>query len=96
MKFEWNEEKRKSNLSKHGLDFKDAAYVFDGVTFTLEDNRFIYGEQRFITIGMLKSIVVVIAHTEKNDMIRVISMRKASKNEEKIYYRGFSDGLESH
>jgi len=96
MKFEWNEEKRKSNLIKHGLDFKDAEFVFEGLTFTLEDNRFIYDEQRFITIGILKSIVVVIAHTERNDMIRVISMRKASKNEEKIYYRGFSDGLESH
>lgn len=91
MNFEWDEEKRKSNIAKHGLDFADAKYVFERATFTFEDDRFDYGEQRFITIGMVKSIVVVIAHTEQNDVIRIISMRKASKHEQKIYSQGFAN-----
>ena len=91
MKFEWDEEKRLVNVTKYGLDFADAKYVFEGATFTIEDDRFAYGEQRFITIGMLKSIVVVITHTKRNNVIRVISMRKASKHEQKIYYQGFAN-----
>lgn len=89
MKFEWDEVKRKSNISKHGFDFVDVQYVFEGATFTFEDERFDYGEQRFITLGMLKEKVVVIAHTERNDVIRIISMRKATKNEQKIYFKEF-------
>jgi len=91
MKFTWDESKRKTNLKKHGLDFIDAKPVFSGATFTFEDNRFSYGEQRFITLGMLKGMVVVIAHTEHNDLIRIISMRKATKHEQKIYFQGFTD-----
>jgi len=90
MKFEWDENKRKSNLLKHGLDFIDAKNVFKGATFTIEDSRFEYGENRYITLGMLENMVVVIAHLEEGDIIRVISMRKATKNEQKIYFKGFS------
>jgi len=81
MKIKWDESKQKSNLSKHGFDFNDAKHVFEGANFTVEDYRFDYGEQRFITIGMLKATVVVIAHTEQSDEIRIISMRKATKHE---------------
>ena len=91
MKFTWDEAKGKTNLVKHGLDLADAEIVFSGATFTFEDDRFDYSEQRFITIGMLYSNVVVIAHTERNDVIRIISMRKATKNEQKIYFKGFTN-----
>jgi len=91
MKFEWDEAKCKSNIVKHGLDFADAKFVFEGATFTFEDDRFSYGEQRFITLGMLKGIVVVIAHTEHRDVIRIISMRKATKSEQKIYFKRFTN-----
>ncbi len=91
MKFIWDKKKRKANLAKHGLDFVDAKSVFSGITYTFEDDRFAYGEQRFITIGMLKGKVVVIAHTEKDDVIRVISMRKATKHEQEIYFKGFTN-----
>jgi len=90
MKFEWDEKKRKSNIKKHGFDFIDAIKVFEGATFTFKDDRFNYGEHRFITLGMLEGIVVIIAHSEKDEIVRVISMRKATKNEQKIYYKGFS------
>jgi hypothetical protein len=67
--------------------------VFDGATFTFEDDRFDYGEQRFITLGILKGVVVVIAHTERNEVIRIISMRKATKHEREIYFQNFTDRL---
>jgi uncharacterized DUF497 family protein len=73
------------------MDFADAEAVFAGATFTFEDNRFDYGEQRFITLGMLKGVVVVIAHTEQDDEIRIISMRKGTKNEQRIYFQGFTN-----
>jgi len=91
MKFNWDESKRKIRLIKHGMDFVDAEVVFSGATFTFEDDRFPYGEQRLITVGMLSGVVVVIAHTEHNDHVRIISMRKATKNEQKIYFKGFTD-----
>ena len=78
------------------MDFADAKTVFASATFTFEDDRFTYEEQRFITLGMLKSTIVVIAHTEQNDDIRVISMRKATKHEQRIYFQGFANGLGTH
>lgn len=92
MKFTWDEGKRQSNLAKHGLDFAKAESVFREVTFSFEDDRFEYGEHRFITIGLLGSTVVVMVHTEQEDMVRIISMRKATGNEQRLYYRAFAEG----
>ncbi|MEK6281763.1 MAG: BrnT family toxin [Acidobacteriota bacterium] len=85
MRFEWDEAKRLSNLRRHGFDFIDVERVFAGNAFTLLDDRFDYGEIRFITLGMVEERVVTITHTETDEVIRVISFRKASKNEEEIY-----------
>ncbi|MBL8248614.1 MAG: BrnT family toxin [Candidatus Competibacter sp.] len=85
MNFTWNETKRQSNLQKHGLDFADAEIVFSGETFTFEDDRFAYGEQRFISMGWLRGVVVVMAHTEDAETIHLISMRKAEKHEQRLY-----------
>jgi uncharacterized DUF497 family protein len=90
MRFEWDEEKRRTNLRKHGIDFADAEEVYTGVTVTLEDLRADYGEPRLITVGMLKGRGVVVAHTERHGCIRVISMRKATKNETKAYFTQIS------
>ncbi len=86
MQFFWYEEKRLHNLKKHGLDFNLACRVFAGPTFTFEDIRFEYGEQRFVTIGLLENVVVIV-HTETDEEIRIISMRGATKNEQKLYYK---------
>jgi uncharacterized protein len=51
------------SLEKHGLDFVDAPLVFEGVTFTFEDDRFSYEEQRFVTLGLLAGIPVSVVHT---------------------------------
>lgn len=87
MKFEWDEDKRQSNIVKHGFDFVGIEAVFDGVTATIFDDRFDYGEERFITFGLFDGRVVAVAHTETETVIRIISVRKATKNEE-INYLG--------
>ena len=86
MEFTWSEAKRAVNLKAHGLDFIDAPRVFEGVTFSFEDDRFSYGEQRFVTLGLLAGVPVSIAHTETDHEIRIISFRKATKRETKIYF----------
>lgn len=79
--------KRTANLKKHGYDFKNAPQVIENpASVSFEDRRFAYEEQRYITLGLLHGQVVVIATAETDEEIRVISMRKAERNEEKIYY----------
>jgi uncharacterized DUF497 family protein len=95
MHFTWDETKRQTNLREHGFDFADASRVFEGPTFTFEDDRFSYGEQRFITLGLLRGQVVVIAHTERDDEERVISMRKGTKREQTFYFQNLTNGLET-
>ncbi|MFT3790360.1 MAG: BrnT family toxin [Rudaea sp.] len=86
MDFGWSKAKRTANLKAHGLDFVDASRVFEGLTFTFEDDRFAYGEQRFVTLGLLAGIPVSIVHTENEHEIRIISFRKATHREEQIYF----------
>ena len=87
MKIVWDQAKRRTNLRKHGFDFADGEEVFAGITCTIEDGRFDYGEQRFLSLGMLRDTVVVIAHTETPREIRIISMRKATRNEQILYFQ---------
>jgi uncharacterized DUF497 family protein len=91
MRFTWSERKRALNLKAHGLDFVDAARVFEGATYTFEDARFDYGEQRFETLGLLAGVPVSIVHMESEDEIRVISFRKATKREASIYHQQIQD-----
>ena len=91
MEFTWSEAKRTSNLKKHGLDFVDAPSVFEGVTFTFEDDRFSYDEQRYVTLGLLAGIPVSVVHTESDHEIRIISFRKATNREAQIYFDEIKD-----
>ncbi len=91
MQYEWDEAKRLSNIQKHGIDFVGIEKVFAGETVTILDDRFDYGEPRFITLGLLSGRVVVIAHTETLGVIRIISVRKATKNEEARYFKEIAD-----
>lgn len=82
MKFEWDDEKNKENIRKHGLDFTDAWQIFDAPTLTALDTKEEYGEDRFIGIGFLKNFVVVMVYTEpEEETLRIISLRKALKHE---------------
>lgn len=87
MRVVWDEAKRRANLRKHGFDFADAEQVLAGITCTIEDWRFDYGERRFITLGMLADTVVVMAHTETQATFRIFSMRKATRNEQNLYFQ---------
>ncbi len=86
MGFTWSEAKRAANIKAHGLDFVDAVSLFEGVTFTFEDDRFSYGEQRFVTPGLLAGITVSVVHTESEHEVRIISFRKATKRESQTYF----------
>jgi len=86
MRFIWHEPKRQANLKNHGVDFADAECVFAGPTFTFEDDREDYGEQRWVTLGLLGMKVIVIVHTETEEEIRVISMREADKDEQLLFF----------
>ncbi len=84
--FVWHEDKRQLNLRKHGIDFADAEVIFEGVTFTAEDDRDTYGERRFLTLGLLADQVVSVTHTERGEEIRIISIRKATSHEARFYF----------
>jgi hypothetical protein len=87
MRFTWHELKRQSTLNRRDLDFADAELVFAGPTFTFEDDRENYGDQRWETLGLLRGDVVVIVHTETEVEIHVISMREADKDEQLLFFR---------
>ena len=91
MRFTWDEPKRRRNLKDHGFDFIDAPRVFEGPTFTFEDDRFAHREQRFVTLGFLGGISVSIVHTETTARIHIISFRKATRNEESILFENLQN-----
>ena len=87
MRYHYDSVKRTSNLRKHGFDFDDARQdIESGKSITFEDNRFYYDEQRYVVMGVLGGDVVVIITTESDTEIRIIPMRKAERNEQKIYF----------
>ena len=88
MTFEWDENKRRSNIQKHKIDFFDVPIVFGKPMLIDYDHRQEYNEERWIGIGVLRNIVVVVIFTERdNNVIRIISARKANRDEQKRYYR---------
>jgi uncharacterized DUF497 family protein len=91
MEFEWDETKRLANLDKHGIDFIDVPDVFEGDIVTVEDDRYSYGEQRFVTFGLLQGRVIAVVHTDRGELIRIISARKATKNEQRTYFQELAD-----
>jgi len=86
----WNPNKAAANLDKHGVDFQDAATVFTdplSTTFPSEDHS--ESEVRFLTIGeSTKGELLVVAHTEDDDVIRIISARRATRQERRFYEKG--------
>ncbi len=86
--------KNDENIRKHFLDFEDARLVFDGPMLTAIDDRFEYDETRIVAIGFLRNLVVVLVYTEPADgVVRIISFRKALKNERQKFFRFFQDRL---
>jgi uncharacterized DUF497 family protein len=87
----FDEAKRQSNIAKHGIDFVGSEAVFEGVTMTREDVRDAYGEVRLQTLGLLNGMVVFVVHTVRGDADHIISIRKAEKHEQRIYWNNYPD-----
>ncbi|HEY9835116.1 MAG TPA: BrnT family toxin [Stenomitos sp.] len=82
MQFEWDEAKNLENIRKHRIDFADVPDMFDGSMLVELDERTDYGEDRWIGIGFLRNGVAVVVWTERqDDVIRIISARKANRYE---------------
>ncbi|HEA68661.1 MAG TPA: BrnT family toxin [Desulfobacterales bacterium] len=87
LSFEWGIQKAKSNEQKHGITFDEASTVFsDPLSLAIQDPLHSENEERFIIIGVShKNRILIVAHTERGDNIRIISARKATKNERSYY-----------
>ncbi|AFY43576.1 BrnT family toxin [Nostoc sp. PCC 7107] len=90
MEFEWNPDKAILNLEKHGVSFQEAATVFnDPLSVTFPDPDHSIGESRYVIIGLSSfGQILVIAHTDREGKIRIISARKATRKERKFYEEG--------
>ncbi|OIN85456.1 MAG: hypothetical protein AUJ21_12835 [Anaerolineae bacterium CG1_02_58_13] len=92
MKLVWDRHKNEINIKKHGLDFADTKKVFESSMLVGLDERKVYGEDRWIGIGLMGNRVVVVVFTEPDeDAIRVISFRKATTDERKKYEQEYKN-----
>ena len=91
MKFEWDKEKERTNIQKHGVSFEQASYVFaDPFALDIYDQEHSKNEDRWILLGKsLNEIILVVVHTFRNnedtEFVRIISARKATKKEKQTY-----------
>ena len=84
---EWDEAKNQANIAKHGISFAQAQRIFDGIVWSRVNQRLDYGETRFVSIGALdQAAVIVVAHTDRNGNIRIISARPANRKERRRYH----------
>lgn len=91
MRFEWEEKKRKSNLRKHDIDFADVETIFFDECYTIVDDRFDYGEIRYLSLYLLFGEVIAVSYTENDEIVRIISARKAEKHERETYFKEIRD-----
>jgi uncharacterized DUF497 family protein len=85
MEISYDAEKREITLCERGLDFEDAVHVFAGPEYTLQDDRFDYGEDRFQTFGPLRGRLVTLVWTPRGEVRHIISMRKCNDREKRKY-----------
>ena len=91
MDSEWDEAKRQANILKHGIDFVDAIAIFAGEFIENEDLRRDYGEPRFRAFGEIEGRLLHVVSTWRNDRRRIISARRARRNERRAYYAGIAE-----
>ena len=89
LEFEWDNTKRESNLNKHGLDFVDAVKIFLGPVVTASSHR--SGEDRWISVGMVNGLEIAVVYIWREGRIRIISARRAKRNERQEYHTHLSD-----
>jgi uncharacterized DUF497 family protein len=88
--FEWDDDKNNLNIKKHGIDFEDAISIFLGFMLEHEDDRFDYGEVRILALGEVGGTVIAVVYTMRGESCRLISARKAKRNERDAYYQAVS------
>jgi uncharacterized protein len=87
MKYEWDAGKNVANQMKHGISFEEALLIFEGDVLTGVDTRRDYGETRMVSIGAIQDlIVIVVVHTDRNGLVRIISARLANRKERQKYH----------
>jgi len=86
MRFEWDKAKNSANIRKHGIDFRDAIDIFSHPMLSAIDERHAYDEERWVAIGLMQQVIGVVVYTERcGDVLRIISARKATKREVRLY-----------
>ena len=88
MDYEWDEAKRQANILKHGIDFVDAAGIFDSEYLESEDRRRDYGERRYRGFGEVGGKILMVVYTWRTERRRIITARRARQNERRAYYTG--------
>lgn len=84
--YEWDEDKNRINIQKHGISFATAVRIFDGPVLTAHDDTLEYGEIRELSIGLVDGVVaIVVVHTSRRSAKRIISARKANRSERRRY-----------
>jgi len=86
MLFEWDEAKSNRNLKERGLDFENAAMIFDSPVHIALDDRKDYGEDRFIALGAVDDVVLVVVYTDRGEVRRIISARHANRKERELWH----------
>lgn len=87
--FEWSDDKRLSNLEKHGIDFIDAKEIWQGPVMEFPSSQSGHDEERIIAIGQIEDRNIAVIYTKRGDNRRLISARKARKNEQENYNKEF-------
>jgi len=85
--FEWDPIKSEANLEKHGIDFLGAQTIWDGIVLTFQSEQSQHGEVRHLAIGLYQEREIAVVYTHREDRIRLISARRARKNEREIYWK---------
>ncbi len=90
MKFQWNSDKAILNIKKHGISFQEATTVFnDPLSLTFADPDHSIGESRYVIIGVSGlGRLLVVAHADRKDQVRIINARKATRRERRFYEEG--------
>jgi len=93
-RFEWDDQKNADNLRKHGIRFEEAIEMFSGLVLTTIDDRQDYGEIREVSVGLIEHVVVLsVAHTDRDGVRRIISARRASRSERRLFYEYLEKAL---
>ena len=85
MSFEWDDHKEQVNIAKHGIDFETAMVIWEGTIIQEVDDRFEYGETRYIAFGEVDGRVLAVVYTWRGDTCRLISARMANRHERTSY-----------